>query len=272
MTAPLLSLAHFTAIDADPVALIEAAAAAGFNAVGLRIVAPPGASPAAPVLKDAALRRRIRQRLADTNLTVLDTEAVWLLPETEVAALVPVLDASTQLGARYLVVSGNDPDRGRTVENFARLCEGAHARHLRVMLEFLPYTHIRSLAEAHDILVDAAPVNAGILVDALHLSRSGGSPADLASYDPALFSYMHLCDAPARPPAFEDLRAEARGGRLYPGEGGLWLDAFVSAFPADAAVAVEAPCASTAALPPAVLAQLAGNACRAVLASAGRIR
>jgi hypothetical protein len=33
----------------------------------------------------------------------------------------------------------------------------------------------------------------------LHLSRSGGSPADLAQYDPALFSYMQLCDAPAIP-------------------------------------------------------------------------
>ncbi len=206
------------------------------------------------------------------DLTILDTEAVWLLPETEVASLAPVLDASADLGARHLVVSGNDPDRGRTVANLACLCEAAHARHLRVMLEFLPYTHVRSLADAHSILVDARPADAGILVDALHLSRSGGSPADLASYDPALFSYMHLCDAPAHPPACEDLRAEARGGRLYPGEGGLWLDAFVRAFPAEAAVAVEAPCARTAALPPPIRARMARDACRAVLASAGRIR
>jgi hypothetical protein len=50
------------------------------------------------------------------------------------------------------------------------------------------------------------------------LSRSAVS-ADLAQYDPALFSYMHLCDAPAIPP--EGVRPEAREGRLYPGEGGF---------------------------------------------------
>ena len=252
--------------------MIEAGAAAGFDAVGLRVIAPPGAAPVVPIVGDVVLQRRIRQRLADTGLVVLDTEAVWLLPETNVLWFAPTLDVSAELGAHYLVVSGNDPDRERTVENLAALCEAAHVRGLRIMLEFLPYTHVRSLAEAHDLLLRAAPANAGILVDALHLSRSGGSPTDLASYDPALFSYMHLCDAPARPPAFEDLRAEARGGRLYPGEGGLWLDAFVRAFPPGAAVAVEAPYAGTATLPTAMRARMAADACRATLARAGRTR
>jgi len=80
------------------------------------------------------------------------------------------------------------------------------------MLEFLPYSQIRSLAEAVAMLGDVSPANAGVLVDALHLSRSGGSPADLAQYDPALFSYMHLCDAPAIPPTPEGVRSESRGG------------------------------------------------------------
>jgi len=146
-----------------------------------------------------------------------------------------VLDTSAELGATHLIVCGNDPDRARTLENLGRLCEASNLRGLRVMLEFPPYTEIRSLAEANAVL------DAGILVDAVHLSRSGGSPADLASYGPALFRLVHLCDVPAEPPSFEVLRAEARGGRLYPGEGGLWLEEFVNAFPADTALAIEAP-------------------------------
>lgn len=267
---PLLSLAHFTVIDADPLALIDAGAAAGFDAVGLRIVPPPGAAPIVPVVGDAAMQRAIKARLAATGMKILDTEAIWLLPETDISSLATVLDTSVELGATRLIVCSNDGERSRTLENLARLCEASNQRGLRVMLEFLPYTEIRSLAEAHAVLEEIKPANAGILVDALHLSRSGGSPADLASYDPALFSLVHLCDAPAEPPSFEGLRAEARGGRLYPGEGGLWLEQFVRAFPEDAAFAIEAPTSRYAALPPVERAKKAGDASRALLTRAGR--
>lgn len=266
---PLLSLAHFTVIDADPLLLIDVGAAAGFDAVGLRIVAPPGAAPIVPVVGDALMQRAIKARLAATGMKIWDTEAIWLLPETEISSLEPVLDTSAELGATHLIVCGNDPDRTRTLDDLARLCEASHRRGLRVMLEFLPYTEIRSLAETHAVLEQIRPANAGILVDAVHLSRSGGSPADLASYDPALFGLVHLCDVPAEPPPFEGLRAEARGGRLFPGEGGLWLEQFVRAFPADTVFAVEAPTHRHATLPPVERARKAADASRALLARAG---
>jgi sugar phosphate isomerase/epimerase len=164
-----------------------------------------------------------------------------------------------------VIVSGNDPDHGRLAENFSRLCAAANLREVRVMLEFNPYSRIRSLAQAVALLADIEPANAGVLVDALHLSRSGGSPADLAQYDPALFSYMHLCDAPAIPPGPDGVRPEAREGRLYPGEGGLWLADFVKAFPRDTPIAIEAPSARRAGLPPAERASLAASGTRQLL-------
>jgi sugar phosphate isomerase/epimerase len=267
---PVLSLAHFTVIDADPIGVIDAGAAAGFDAVGLRIVPPPGAPPIVPVIGDYALQRQIKERLAATGLRILDTEAIWLLPEADASDLVPVLDTSVELGASYLIVCSNDPEHARAVENFARFCEASNKRGLRVMLEFLPYTKIRSLAEAYAFLTEAKPVNAGILVDAVHLSRSGGTPADVAEYDPGLFNMVHLCDVPLQPPSFENLRAEARGGRLYPGEGGLWLEDFVRAFPIDTAFAIEAPSARHAGLSPIERARSAANASRALIARAGR--
>jgi sugar phosphate isomerase/epimerase len=174
---PLLSLAHFTVIDADPLTLIDVGAAAGFDAVGLRIVLPPGAPPIAPVVGDPAMQRRIKARLAATGMKILDTEALWLLPETDVSALAPVLDTTAELGAAHFIVCSNDPDRARALDNLARLCEAANFRGVRVMFEFLPYTEVRSLPEAHALLEEIKPANAGILVDAVHLSRSGGSPA-----------------------------------------------------------------------------------------------
>jgi hypothetical protein len=74
-----------------------------------------------------------------------------------------------------VIVVGNDPDYGRLAENFSRLCAAANLREVRVMLEFIPYSRIRSLAQADALLADVEPANAGVLVDALHLSRSGGA-------------------------------------------------------------------------------------------------
>ena len=260
-----ISLAHFTVIDTDPLALIDAGAAGGFDAVGLRIVPPLPGDRIVPVIGDLPLQRRIKERMRDTGVFILDVEAIWLMPETDVEALLPALDLAVELGARHVLAVGNDPDRGRMAANLSRLCAEAHARGLRGMLEFIPYARVGTLADAAALLAEAAPAEAGLLVDALHLSRSGGSPADLAAHDPALFSYAHLCDAPSEPPAPEGLRPEARGGRLYPGEGGLCLDAFVDAFPPGTPMAVEAPSAARSALPPGERARLAGAATRALL-------
>jgi hypothetical protein len=63
---PLPSLAHFIVIEADPLMLIDAGVAAGFDAVGLRFVTPPGAAPIVRVVGEVAMQRRIKARLAAT--------------------------------------------------------------------------------------------------------------------------------------------------------------------------------------------------------------
>lgn len=259
-----LSLAHLTVLDASPTELIEAAAAGGFNAVGLRIMPPFLDDTIMPVVGHPGLVRDIKARMAQLGVSILDVEAVWLMPHTDVDALAPVLDLAVELGARHVLTVGNDPEAGRLTANLSRFGAACQARGLRVMLEFIPYAVIDTLPAAVALLRNAAPANAGILVDALHLSRSGAGPADLASFDPALFSYVHLCDAPAAPPA--ELRPEARSGRLLPGEGGLDLQALILALPPGTPAAVEAPCARYASLPVMERAELAGAAARRMLA------
>ena len=260
-----ISLAHLTVLDADPLTLIDAGAAGGFDAIGLRIVPPLPGDAIVPVVGDIPLQRRIKQRLTATGLRILDIEAIWLSPQTQVDELQPALDVGAELGARYVLTVGFDAEPARLIDNFGRLCAQANARGLRPMLEFIPYATIADLGSAYELLRQAAPEDAGLLVDALHLNRSGGSPADIARYDPDLFSYIHLCDAPAAVPPAASLRAEARGERLYPGLGELWLDAFLDAFTTDTPVGIEAPCAAFAALPPAERARHAGEATRRLL-------
>src|SRR5215510_14459970 len=135
MKPPLISLAHLTVLDADPITLIDSAASAGFDAVGLRIVPPLATDSIFPVIGDLPLQRQIKARMRDTGVGIFDVEAVWLTPHVDVAALLPALDCAAELGARYLLTVGHDPDRSRLRDNFATLCEATQARGLRAMLE-----------------------------------------------------------------------------------------------------------------------------------------
>ena len=237
-----VSLAHLTMLDAPPLELIDAAAAGGFTHVGLRIV-PPVPDPAwHSIVGDQQAERAIKQRLAATGVKVLDVEAFWMEPDFSAQGCRPAFALGAALGARYLVVICDDPQRSRAIDNFASLCALAAKFELKPALEFIPYTHVARLADALQIVQAVRSANAGLLIDLLHLSRSGASPADLSRVPPGLVHFAHLCDAPSAIPATTDkLRREARGERLYPGEGELPIAAFLAALPPGTPVAVEAP-------------------------------
>jgi hypothetical protein len=107
-----------------------------------------------------------------------------------------------------------------------------------------------------------------VLVDALHLRRSGGSPADLADVPAALLPYGQLCDGPLDPvwPPDDHARVESRTGRLLPGDGEFPLTELVGMLPPGGALSVEAPVATLAALPPVERARRARSAADRLLA------
>ena len=261
----MLSLAQLTVLDARPLELIDAALAGGFDTLGLRIVAPMPTDTIVPVIGDESLIRSIEERLDATGRRIFDIEAVWLMPHTDVAALEPAVALGSRLGAKHLLVVGNDPDPGRLAANFAQLCDLAGSYGIGIALEPIPYVTLGTPSQALALLEKARKPNAKLLIDALHLYRAGGSPSDLAAIDSSLFPYIHLCDATLTPPPPEDLRPEGRTGRFYPGEGELPLAKFLRAFPADIPIGVEAPCARYAHLPVLERARICGAATRALL-------
>ena len=101
------------------------------------------------------------------------------------------------------------------------------------MFEFLPIFSVSTLAAAADIAAEVSRSNIGVLVDTLHLARSGGTAVDLGLFNPTLFPYLQLADAPLiladSSPA--GLREEALFGRLLPGEGALPLAETLRAVP-----------------------------------------
>ena len=249
----VLSLAHLTVLDTTPPELVSVAAAAGFRHIGIRLTATPSVGvPPYDILRDGPILRDTLARLADTGVSVLDTEFLRFEPALPVGVPEGFLEVSARLGARNVLVMSAEPDEDRTLERFGDLCDRAAAYGLQVCLEFAIYTGVRTLAHAAHVIGRSKRANASILVDALHFSRSGGLPAHIASVDSSLVRYAQICDAGPDMPGPGDTPAlirEARTGRLLPGEGVLPLAELVAALPADAPLAIEAPCRATADLP-----------------------
>jgi len=271
-----LSLAHLTVLDTTPPELVTVAAAAGFRTIGIRLTATP--SVGVPPYRDEMLRggpmlRETMRRLADTGVSVLDTEFLRFEPDEPVGVPEGFLEVSARLGARHVLVMSAEPDEARTLERFGALCEAAATYGLYVSLEFAIYTGVRTLAHAAGLVARSTQPNASVLVDALHFSRSGGLPAHVAAVDPSLFRYAQICDAGPDRPRPDDtpgLIGEARTGRLLPGEGVLPLAELVAALPPALPLAVEAPCRDTAHLPALERARRARRALLALVGADGR--
>ena len=260
-----LSLAPLTIGEAGPLELISAAKAGGFDAVTIRMIAAPGVETTAPVAGDKAMIAAIRQRLADNGIAAFGAAGIWLAPEFDVTQFDGALAAAAELGAVDFLAVGFDSDWPRLVANFAALCEAAAPYRLRVSLEFMPYLPVRTVADAARLLADADQPNGGIVVDALHLARADGTPADVAAVDPSRISYVQLCDAPRVRPATLERREESLRHRLYPGDGDLPLFDLMDALPPDVTIDLETPCAADARLPFDERARRAGNAARRFL-------
>jgi sugar phosphate isomerase/epimerase len=225
------------------------------------------------MLHEGPLLRETLRRMTDTGVSVLDTEFLRFEPEHPVGIPEGFLEVSARLGARHVLVMSAEPEETRTIERFSELCERAAAYGLNVGLEFAIYTGVHTLAHAVHVVRRSRRSNASVLIDALHFSRSGGVPSDIAVVDPALLPYAQICDASADMPAPGDTPAlirEARTGRLLPGEGVLPLAELVAALPATAALAVEAPSRATAALPALERATRAHRAMTALLEAGPR--
>jgi len=226
-----ISLASRTLPEAAPAEMVSAAAAAGFDAAGLWV---------APEHWDASTTRSVRERLADTGLRVLDVEVMILGPDVPDSALDRIVEIGVEVNARYALAIGTDPDLARTADRFGRLCERAAAGGLRVGLEFMRFTEVRTLADALGVVQAAGHPAGGVLIDMLHLVRSGSRPEDLAAIDPDLLAYAQLCDAPAPPgETLGQLVNEALSGRVLPGDGALPVAEILARLPAGRPLSCE---------------------------------
>lgn len=230
---PLLSLAAGVLPEFSPEQTIAAAIDAGWPAAGIWYD---------PETWTTATTAEVRDRAADAGLAILDIEVIWLKPGADDPAHFAAIDAGAAIGARNVLIVSSDDDPASAAAKLNRIGNHAAAAGLRACLEFAAFTTVGSI-ESAIALIDAADcANLGLLIDPLHLARTGGSPADIGSVDPKRFPYAQFCDAPALGPPPSDVPEiirEALDLRLMPGDGGLPLDNLIAALPPTTSLSIE---------------------------------
>ncbi|UAK58039.1 sugar phosphate isomerase/epimerase [Mycolicibacterium smegmatis] len=263
-----LSLHHLTRLDATPFELADAAAAGGFDMCGVRMVPVEPGEPVFDLVGDPQMRRRFARHLRERDVRLLDVEAVWIRPETDVDSLIPALEATAELGVQYLLTVGYDHERARLIDRLGRFADLAGEYGLTLPIEFITYSAITNLADAVDVIGAVGRKNLAVLVDFLQFFRAGAEWDVLAAIPASLLPYAQISDGPAAAPTtVEALRREARRARMIPGTGELDLKRLIAALPAGIPLSVEAPTEELAGQPLDAAARILGEATRGLLAA-----
>lgn len=264
-----ISLEQLTVDEATPLELVAIAGALQCQHVSLFLRTPERPPQWYPLVTDAAVRKELAQRMADHGVTPYTVEFFPLSPRAQVEQYRPAFECAAELGARKMSVLVSDPDQERRLERFCELCDRAAEFGLGVNLEFVAITQLPSLKDALRLVTRANRSNAGIMIDALHLTRSGGTVAELAAADPRWIGGAQFCDATLTMPAERQL-FEAVSERILPGQGELPLHEFVRALPPGVPIGVEVPMQSLKdrGVGPLERARLAVEASRRIIAEA----
>lgn len=235
-----VSLAHLCMMEVAPVDLVRAAARAGYDGVGIRLV-PTADGIDHGVLGSPRKLAELRTAIDDSGISVLDIEVVRVKADGP-GDVRPLLEAGAALGAAHVICTVEDPDPVRRVERFAAFCALADEHSLRANLEYMVFSAVPTLVDALALVAESG-ASASVLVDPLHHERGGGRPEDVAGVDPTLLPYIQLCDARPAGGVADPLaaRAEAVLGRLLPGDGDLPLRELLANLAPTTGISVEAP-------------------------------
>jgi sugar phosphate isomerase/epimerase len=228
-----IALASGVLPEFGPLDTIKAAVIGGFDAVGLWVE---------PEDWTSATTREVKAALADTALSLIDVEVIWLKPDSDMDLHRRSIDIGAELGARNVLCVSSDPDMGATAARLAALCEHAEPSGIRVALEFGIFTEVRNLRAAMAVLDQVAHPLRALLIDPIHVDRSGTSAVEIAAVPESLLPYAQFCDAPAKrpnPAIFEDIITDAIDLREQCGEGGLDLVSMYNVLPSNIPLSIE---------------------------------
>jgi sugar phosphate isomerase/epimerase len=191
------------------------------------------------LLDDGGLRRATKAALRDTGISLEVVEGFALRPQADSNDRATDLDIAAELGGKRITAVVMEPDRSRALDQLSILADLASQRGIQLLLEFAPPHAVNTLAGALATIRDVNKSNFRLVIDAMHFFRTKGTVEDLLRIDPALISYVQLCDAPWS--SSEDYLQEACFRRKAPGDGELPLVDLMRAIPTGVPIGLEVP-------------------------------
>jgi sugar phosphate isomerase/epimerase len=265
-----LGIEHLSVFGLPPVQFVNLAADLGCSCIATGLVGVdfnPHNYPAYSLRDDIALRREMKAAMRDRGITISLAEGCNVRAGQDIRAAAADMDIMKELGAERLNVVSLDPDLGRSVDQLAIFAEMVGERGMVSTIEMCPVLTIKDLITAVAAVRHVGRKDFRLLLDTMHLGRSGATPADIAALDPALIDYVQLCDINLEPPANTHYFVEASLERKIPGEGELPLREYLAAMPGDVTISLEVPLRSLAeaGVPPEVRMQRCLDATRRLL-------
>ncbi len=239
---PVFSLAQLTTLSLTPPEMISLAHKLEYDFAGIRMLpsAPGGA--AYPLMDDPAMLAETLARMDDTGLRIFDLEMIRIDKHFRAGDYLRFLETGAKLGARAVLIAGDDPIEARMIESYGALCDTAWSFGLTADLEFMPWTVLHDIAGTVRILEAVDRPGCGILIDALHFARSTSLLDEVEALPRRWLHYAQMCDGPSRrPDTVEGLIHAARCDRLLPGEGEFDLAGLFGRLPPDLPISLEIP-------------------------------
>jgi sugar phosphate isomerase/epimerase len=238
-----LGIGMLSVFGLSPAELVQLAADLGCHHVSVAVqgmpLVPLGYPPFS-LKNDAALRNDLLAVMSDRDVTISLGDGFLVLPGADVHALSEDLDVLAELSVPRVNVVSLDPDLARTFDQFATLTELAARRGIETVVEPVPGLTVPDLPTALAAMEYVGRNDFRLLIDTMHLVRSGSRAADLAAVDPDNIGYAQLNDTTLQP-RLDNYMEEAMFERMVPGEGELPLADILSALPADVVIEIEVP-------------------------------
>jgi sugar phosphate isomerase/epimerase len=238
-----LGIEFLSVLGLPPVEFVELAADLGCRHISTGLGSLPGnpaGYPSFNLATDANLRREMIAAMRDNGVSISLGEGALVQPGTDIRDRAVDLAVMHELGVRRVNIVSMDPDLPRTFDQYAVFAEMAADAGMETTTEFAPALSVHDLACALEAVRHVGRRDFRLLIDTMHLVRSGGSAADLTALDPKLFGYVQLSDAPLIP-TIADYMQEAMFERRAPGAGELPLAEILAALPRDLIVSLEVP-------------------------------
>lgn len=241
-----LSLEHLTVAPAKPAELIEIAAAVNCPLVYLDLRYSDGDGSEHGYSGQPAVVAQTRRLAANLGVEIRTAGTVLMRPDLKFDAVKRMIDDVADLGAKDVLSVGYDPDAARGAESFARVCEEALQRGMGVLLKPVSFRAVSTLKQGEDLVRRFGNERSGLVVDILHVYRTGGSVADIGKIETRFLRYGQICDGPLK--LAPDKRGEeSRLQRAVPGEGEFAIAEFIRALPEGIPLGIDVPLADRAA-------------------------